>query len=72
MNELTLESTRRVGDIFDWAPDLVIKWLESPEGEKWSRKHHAGSTCQHLLVSVKDDMPDPFAIDKFVAVLWHV
>src|SRR5215469_5285606 len=31
----------------------VVEWLESPEGEKWSREQHAGTSV--ILVSIKDD-----------------
>lgn len=33
----------------------VVEWLESPEGERWSRKTHKLTGIAHLLVSVKDD-----------------
>jgi hypothetical protein len=33
----------------------IIKWLESPEGEAWSRAHNRQGVDQHTLVTVKND-----------------
>lgn len=36
----------------------VVKWLESPDGEKWSRQFHIDSSF-HLpavLIQLKDDV----------------
>jgi hypothetical protein len=35
---------------------LTIKWLESPEGEEWSRAHH-WPISKPLLTSVRDGDP---------------
>lgn len=32
----------------------VIRWLESPDGEAWSRNHHKTSGNQVDLVSLKE------------------
>lgn len=35
----------------------TIDWLESPQGEAWSRKFHRTNTNQTSLVSLKADNP---------------
>jgi hypothetical protein len=48
---------------------LVIKWLESPEGEDWSRHAHNTTGPATWLMSVKDD----HWLGGFpVAILWLV
>lgn len=46
----------------------VIKWLESPEGERWSRGKHHGtwSSGIYKLASLKDDNPDARYPELFI------
>lgn len=48
----------------------IIEWLESPEGEAWSRDQHKASV--NILLRVKDDNSefDPEDPWKFGWVLW--
>jgi hypothetical protein len=45
---------------------LVIKWLESDEGQEWSRKFHRSDlSLNHMppyLVTIKEDLPIANAI----------
>lgn len=53
----------------------IIEWLESPEGEIWSRVHHPPSSDRLFLLSVKEDRPaEKFEVCPYnqVAILWHV
>jgi hypothetical protein len=52
-------------DRIDDHPEVIIKWLESPEGEYWSRDNH--SDVNGILVTIKEDCPD-YGIDWFVSV----
>ena len=47
----------------------VITWLESPEGEAWSRRFHANEQgFTTMLISVKDDtVPD----DDVTNIIWY-
>jgi hypothetical protein len=36
--------------------DHVVEWLESPEGEAWSRRHHSWVIG---LITIKNNMPVP-------------
>lgn len=42
----------------------VVKWLESPEGEYWSRQRHA--RFPGVLMAIKDDAA---AEDEWLAVV---
>jgi hypothetical protein len=44
----------------------VLLWLESPEGEKWSRSRHA--PLPFSLVTVKDDDPGEM---EWAAFIWY-
>lgn len=45
-----------------WVMSEVIAWLESPDGEKWSRRIHRNDRHDNLmpalLVTIKDDDSD--------------
>ena len=45
----------------------VITWLESPEGETWSKE---GRDRLYRLAEIKDDI-DPFLADSSYAMVWH-
>lgn len=53
-----------------WDTTNVVGWLESPEGEKWSREFHTSDDhFSYQLMTVKDDESDvPLGI---AAVLWY-
>lgn len=44
-------------DRIDDHPEVIIKWLSSPDGEEWSKDRHkpAGGG---IMVSIKEDAPD--------------
>lgn len=46
--------------------DGVVGWLESPEGEEWSRYWHKANAPQLALVTVKDGTSE-----NPLAVLFH-
>jgi hypothetical protein len=46
--------------------DQIVTWLESPDGEKWSRALHKYGWGMPPLMSIKDDME----IDDDVRYLW--
>jgi hypothetical protein len=58
-----------------WGTEQIIEWLESPEGQEWSRLRHSqkGNRINHQLVTVKtDDEDDTYvAFKNFVAFLWY-
>lgn len=37
-----------------YSPDVVAKWLESAEGERWSREYH--SDIRGALICIKEDL----------------
>jgi hypothetical protein len=52
----------------------IIKWLESADGECWSRRMHNTDGIRSFLMSVKIDTAGadfPFPDFEFEAVLWH-
>lgn len=53
----------------------IVRWLESPEGENWSRKIHSVDPFYHrtALVSVIEDEPEsgPETASAIVAHLWY-
>lgn len=50
-----------------WNTTSVVEWLESPDGEEWSKTNH---DWIYLLVMIKDDDPHEWFFD-FPAVLWR-
>jgi hypothetical protein len=49
----------------------VIAWLESPEGEEWSRKEHVKPDNNHAhLVAVKTDARDLHVNERMVGILF--
>lgn len=69
----TLELTRQILTGKDgekqWGTSEIIQWLESPEGERWSRCTHSYNRI-NLLVSVKNEDTD--ILDEYAAILWRV
>ena len=53
----------------------IVAWLESAEGEKWSRERHGRSqNVYYQLMAVKDDMMEHEnneGIYGFHALLWY-
>lgn len=51
----------------------VVSWLESPEGEEWSRKTHRGE-FMYALVVLKEDYQssrnDGRLLDSIVGLVW--
>jgi hypothetical protein len=46
-------------ETIDDHPEVVIKWLETTEGMRWSRAHHV-PISDGILLSVKVDSPEEF------------
>jgi hypothetical protein len=51
------------------SPDVLVKWLESPEGEEWSSNFHTGNTW--MLAVVKDDLEAEDSYDEIAVFLWY-
>lgn len=49
-----------------WDMSEIIAWLESTEGERWSRATHnlPGGRTVYMLMSIKNDQTD--GIDKYL------
>jgi hypothetical protein len=46
-------------ETIDDDPEVVVKWLSTPEGQSWSRDFHK-PISSGILMSVKEDAPESF------------
>jgi hypothetical protein len=49
--------------------ETVVEWLESPEGEDWSKRFHRDMKFPLPLISLKEDVPD-WLDTEFAGFIW--
>lgn len=57
--------------LWDTETTSVIEWLESPEGQEWSRKKHEHARLDFQLVTIKNDMDVVNNVTDIDVLLWY-